>query len=232
MYHIKSMRHFANIILIGLLSFCLAEAQAQSRSEKVSTFGLSVLGGINLSQIDGDNFKGYDNIGLYAGLRGSMRFNTTMQLRIELLYSQKGSKFESARSALVGKKDRYIKLNYAEIPILFAYRFNRPEAKTALWLEGGISVATLIKSDVRDSDNPSDKEFIYGEIEDEFKRMDFSLIGGFGIDPLPNLGFGIRFTWGLAKFYQFEGEVPPTGNAEYVQFLKNYSISVFALYHF
>jgi hypothetical protein len=155
-----------------------------------------------------------------------------MQMRIELLYSQKGSKFESTQGAKEGKKDRYIHLNYAEIPILFAYRINHEDAKTAIWLEGGISVATLISSDVKDSDNPTDKEFIFADIEDEFQRMDFSFVGGIGIDPLPNLGFGLRITWGLVKFYEFDGDVPPPGNVEFVEFLKNYSLSVFGLYHF
>ena len=114
------MRHFTSVILIGLLLFGFNEIQGQSRSEKESTFGLSILGGMNLSQIDGDNFRGYDNIGLYAGLRGSMKFSSTMQMRVELLYSQKGSKFQSRKGANEGTKDRHIKLNYAEIPILFA----------------------------------------------------------------------------------------------------------------
>lgn len=227
------MRHFTTVILIGFLLFGLSEVTAQSRSEKESTFGLSILGGINLSQIDGDNFKGYNNIGLYAGLRGSMKFTSTMQMRIELLYSQKGSKFESTQGAANGEKDRHIKMNYAEIPILFAYRFNRESSKVALWVEGGVSIARLIKSDVKDSDNPTDKEFIFSEIEDDFKPMDFSLVGGFGVDPLPNLGFGFRITWGLTKFYDNNGVAPPpSGNVEYVDFLKNYALQLFALYHF
>ena len=226
------MRYFTSVILIGLLLFGFNEIQGQSKSKNESTFGLSILGGMNLSQIDGDNFKGYDNFGLYAGLRGSMKFSSTMQMRVELLYSQKGSKFESTKGANEGVKDRHIKLNYAEIPILFAYRFNRESAKTALWVEGGISIARLLKSDVKDSDSPTDKEFIYSDIEDEFKPMDFSLVGGFGVDPLPFLGFGFRITWGMTKFYEYEGDVPPSGNTEFVVFLKNYALQVFALYHF
>ena len=227
-----TMRHFITVLVIGLLISGTIKTQAQSRNEKSSIFGLSVLGGINLSQIDGDNFKGYDNIGLYAGLRGSMEFSPVMQMHIELLYSQKGSKFESAQGVREGEKDRHVKLNYAEIPILFAYRFNRPEAKTALWIEGGISIARMLSSDIMDSENPSDKEFIFENIKDDFEPMDFSLIGGFGIDPLPSLGFGIRVTWGITKFYESAEEVPPPGNNEYVEFLKNYAISAFALYHF
>ncbi|RLD20003.1 MAG: hypothetical protein DRI69_07210, partial [Bacteroidetes bacterium] len=61
------MRHFTFVMLIGLLLFGASGMQAQSKSKKQSIFGLSILGGMNLSQIDGDNFKGYDNIGLYAG---------------------------------------------------------------------------------------------------------------------------------------------------------------------
>ncbi len=226
------MRHLTLVILVGLLLCGFNEIQAQSRGEKESTFGLSILGGMNLSQIDGDNFKGYDHIGLYAGLRGIMRFSSTAQMRVELLYSQKGSKFESTQGANEGVKDRHIKLNYAEIPILFAYRFNRESAKTALWVEGGISIARLLSSDVKDSDNPTDKEFIFADIEDDFNSMDFSLVAGFGVDPLPNLGFGFRVTWGLTKFYEYEGEVPPSSNTEFVVFLKNYALQLFALYHF
>ena len=220
-------------LLILLVAGCSTVLLAQRPEEKKpSTFGLSVMAGANFSQIDGDNFKGYNNVGLYAGLRGITRVTSAFEIHIELLYSQKGSKFESQFGSTTGERDRHIKLDYAEIPIMVAYRVTPEYARTQFWLEAGMSIARLLNSDVQDSENPSEKEFIYSEIEDEFGKTDINVIVGLQFNPTPWLGFGLRGSWGVKKFYEDESGVPPPNNQEYVEFLRNYSLSLFAMYHF
>ena len=230
----KSGALLRSTLMILLCSALTAVIFAQGNDEKKkrSTFGLSLMAGANFSQIDGDNFKGYDNVGLYAGLRGITRVSSAFEIHVELLYSQKGSKFESRSGATTGDKDRHIKLDYAEIPIMAAYRVTPEYSRTQLWVEAGFSVARLLNSDVQDSENPSEKEFIYSEIEDEIGKTDVNAIVGVTFNPTPWLGFGFRGSWGLKKFYKDESDVPPPSNQESVEFLRNYSLSLFAMYHF
>ena len=223
-----------SVILTLLLLMQVTALVAQGRTEKKerSTFGLSILGGVNLSQIDGDNFQGYRNVGFYAGLRGITKVSERFEVYIELLYSQKGSKFESReRFGRSGDNGRHIKLDYAEVPILGAIRVTGDQSSTHVWLEAGVSIARLIDSRVMDSSEPSDTEFIFEAIEKDYDKSDFSVIAGITVDPTSFLGFGLRGTWGVKKFYENEFYMP-SESRETVEFLRNYSISFYALYHF
>jgi hypothetical protein len=215
-----------------MLACVVLNAQQGRDKEARSTFGLSILAGTTLSQVDGDNYRGYNNAGLYAGLRGITRVSNRFEMHLELLYSQKGSKFESRQGpGTSGKRERHIKLDYAEIPVLAAYRVTRELSGTHIWIEGGMSIARLIDSRVQDSPIPSEEEFSFSEIEDEFKKTDFSVIAGIVVNPTPWLGLGVRGTWGITRFYEDEHFEPST-SSETVEFLRNYTISAFAMYHF
>lgn len=227
---IKSPILFATLLLLSASSSLLAQ-QGRDREDR-NTFGLSILGGTTFSQIDGDNFRGYNNIGLYAGLRGIVRISDRFEMHLELLYSQKGSKFESrAGGFTTGDRERHIKLDYAEIPILGAYRVTGDNAGAHVWVDGGISIARLINSSVQDSEVPSDEEFPFAEIKGDFRKTDIGIVAGISVNPKPWLGIGLRGTWGLARFYENEVFEPSTSR-ETVEFLRNYTLSAFVLYHF
>lgn len=226
----KSRLLFATLLIICASSSLWAQ-KGRDKSAR-NTFGLSILGGATFSQIDGDNFRGYNNIGLYAGLRGIARISHRFELRLELLYSQKGSKFESrAGGSTTGKRERHIKLDYAEIPILGAFRVTGDNAGTHLWIDGGISIARLISARVQDTDIPSNEEFLFSEIKDDFRKTDVGIVAGIMVNPSPRFGFGLRGTWGLTRFYENE-DFEPSTNRETVEFLRNYTLSAFLLYHF
>ncbi len=220
------------MILLLLFASSLLWAQQGRAKETRNTFGLSIIGGTTFSQIDGDNFKGYNNIGLYAGLRGIARITDRFEMHLELLYSQKGSKFESrAGGSTTGKRERHIKLDYAEIPISGAYRVTGDNAGTHVWIDAGVSIARLISSSVQESQVPSDEEFPYLEIEDDFRKSDIGIVAGVSVNPKPWFGIGLRGTWGLTRFYENE-DFEPSSSRETVEFLRNYTLSTFVLYHF
>ncbi len=86
---------------------------------RAQRFSASVLAGINMSQIDGDNLVGYNKLGINAGLGVDARINDRFGLGMELLFSQKGSR--SKISQMPPGQSVKLTVNYAEIPLLFRY---------------------------------------------------------------------------------------------------------------
>ncbi len=104
------MRYFLLLfLLVGLLA---PRLHAQ-------TFNAAIIGGINLSQIDGDDMAGYDKVGWNAGVKAYAFLQEQLSLSFELLYSEKGS-----RASLIDRQfvpPTNIFMQYAEIPVLIHY---------------------------------------------------------------------------------------------------------------
>jgi hypothetical protein len=78
--------------------------------------------GIQGSQISGDNFGGYNQPGVYAGLYTNVRRNDEVSFQIEVSYSQKGArKIPNAR--LNDFTSYNLRLNYIEVPFYFRRKF-------------------------------------------------------------------------------------------------------------
>ena len=72
------------LFLAGLLSGPQASAQ---------TFSAMLVGGFNLSQIDGDKLGGFNKIGFNTGARVSAKLSDRWSLSTEFLYSQQGASY-------------------------------------------------------------------------------------------------------------------------------------------
>jgi len=109
--NISSMKLKIVIILLFLTQIGLSQG-----------FKSGVLIGFVASQVDGDEWGGYNKVGLQAGGYSRFLFNEKWNLSVELKYIQKGSLHND-------KEDPYsyfrIRLNYAEIPVLLNYQMNK-----------------------------------------------------------------------------------------------------------
>lgn len=125
----KKNAGFSIIILFLLLAASVLRAQEADDEEhgffvQHHTFYAGVVMGMNLSQVDGDNFAGYYKFGANFGLIGYAKLRKRLMLSYELLYSQRGSRATSANLPLLSGIDsilitKYgIKVNYAEIPVM------------------------------------------------------------------------------------------------------------------
>ncbi len=225
-----------NIYVISfLLFFLLADSlHAQRKRGRYDTFGGGLLFGVNISQMDGDYFTGFDKAGFYAGLRGVVYFSSQWSLNMELLYSQKGSKiphgtFINNREV----RDRSIELNYAEVPILFKLMLT--PLKNSSFLEFGGSFSKLIKANIQEKSANLIRGTIYRDISVEFQSFDFNAVVGLGFKAGEHLEFGFRYNFGVNRFYKNEDFVLPSplsGKPKEVEFLRNYYISLFAAYQF
>ncbi|MCB0663964.1 MAG: outer membrane beta-barrel protein, partial [Saprospiraceae bacterium] len=73
------------ITIVTLIVLSVGLLQGQNR------FKVAALGGINVSQIDGDNYQGYDKVGINIGLQAGVVFSKRFQVNMGLLFTQKGS---------------------------------------------------------------------------------------------------------------------------------------------
>ncbi|MEM0992334.1 MAG: porin family protein [Bacteroidota bacterium] len=102
------------IILFLLLSlFYSSTLSAQER------FKGALIGGFNVSQIDGDRLFGYNKFGFNVGGRVAAILSEKWQLSVELAYNQRGS--DRTRNDDLGAMFDRINLNYVEAPIMIHF---------------------------------------------------------------------------------------------------------------
>lgn len=101
----------------------------QSNSKKIGKdhektnglFRFDIIGGVNLSQVDGDLTVGFKRVGAGVGLGLGLPITDNWLVGLELLYSMKGAK----QSIPQGTYYSYdLKLDYVEIPILARYTYD------------------------------------------------------------------------------------------------------------
>jgi hypothetical protein len=127
-------------------------------------FKLILIGGINASQINGDDLAGFDQFGLNAGAGIMRELSPRTGLQFEMLYSQKGSKDEVDKGNLL--QDSSFRVNYIDIPLLFNYRY-----KEVLSFQGGLSAGILLNASFDDHIDKVDNTTDYALI-------DYAVTGG------------------------------------------------------
>lgn len=120
------LRYFRRIILLtSILCQALVSYSADGYYiEDSHLFSGLITGGINLTQVDGDNFRGYYKYGVNVGAGVLIGLKDNFRLGMEILYTQKGShgnvmKESGNIGVFITKYD--LKLNYAEVPLQLYY---------------------------------------------------------------------------------------------------------------
>lgn len=199
-----------------------------------SPFKLSVLGGINKSQIDGDYQSGYDKTGWSVGLQGGIILNRKWEINTQLLYNPKGT--QPSRSADPGAKKAEIQLSYAEIPLLGVYRFKKSEMGFYRWsITGGISYGRLLKSAFNITKfSLIDTLSTIQLSPDNLNRTEWSIIVGFNYHIQPNWGISLTHSTAINLLYEDKSPIdlkkPP--KADHYSILRNYFFSLKLFYDF
>lgn len=151
-----------------------------------------ILIGLNASQIDGDELRGFDKAGLSVGARFGAVITPKTEVSMDLLYSQRGSQ---ARLTLDNRipQSKY-SLHYVEVPFMFHYKewLGVTLDETSFYrleVSAGISYSRLIRS--RMLDNPFEGR------EELLNQNDFGWILGFGYYLNPDNSFHFRFNESL-----------------------------------
>lgn len=135
----------------------------KENSQDDQSFSFFAHAGVNASQVGGDGLQGFDKLNLAAGIGVERLISEKFDWRLEINLLQKGSR--KAADPNNGDRTQYkMALLYAQVPILFEYKYNEQ-----LSLLGGPGLGFLLSSEETDFD---------GVIQNTpaFKTLDFSLI--------------------------------------------------------
>lgn len=170
-------------LLLILVGSWLSSASAQD-------FHAGIRFGVTATQVDGDNLSGFDKAGLTAGLFVSRKLSEKIDVCMELVYIQKGSRKP------VNKVDNSfyrMRLNYVEVPLLLQYQI-----KPLWYLEAGAAMGVLVFSQ---------EDYQLGIIEGlpAFKKLELAGLAGVHYRATENWQLGARYSYSILPVRPFEG---------------------------
>ena len=188
------MRYYLTFILVMALT--IISIHAQNRAIK-NRFNAGIVLAGNTSQINGDKYFGWNKFGWFTGVRGIARINRKSELVLELLYNRKGSK-DPDQFVPRSKDDRFISLDYIQIPILFHRKI---EGEIVGSFEFGIAYAQLFG--VRINEFAVNSNYApFAPIRDDFNKDEFLLIVGGGIFINEHIRFMGRVDYSLTLLFK------------------------------
>jgi opacity protein-like surface antigen len=153
-------------------------------------FNAGLTAGLNISQIEGDGFAGYNKAGAALGIFANTFFMDELALQVEINYSSKGSQ---RKTTIEDPRYFRIELHYVEIPVLLRYFF-----PVGISAEAGLSGGYLFNSSERD-------EVSEIEIRTPFNKTEFAFIAGASWHMTQNLAFISRFSYSILPVRQHAG---------------------------
>ena len=150
----------------------------------------AVFGGVNITQIDGDEIYGYNKFGFNAGAAAIIPLKKNWSVSLETIYNQKGSKQKQSYSADSLTGEYKLKLNYLEVPVLVHYT-----DKDIITAGAGFSWGRLVKAKEEEhSGNQTPYTDIVG-----FNKDDINVLVDLRLRVYKRLRFNIRFAYSVAK---------------------------------
>ncbi|MFA8299644.1 MAG: porin family protein [Hyphomicrobiales bacterium] len=146
--------------------------------------------GLNASQVEGDEVKGFDKLGFDIGAAAIVPFAGNWSFTLEGLYTQKGSfsrnKFMYGTPPEGVPYQYSLKLNYVEIPVLIHYT-----DKDIIRGGVGFSYSRLLGGE--------EKEFqkITKPVETLYKKDDYNLLADVQVRLFQNLWMDMRYSYSL-----------------------------------
>ena len=175
------MNYKTIVLSVFLLSIIGFKGQAQS-------FDGGLIAGAITSQINGDGYAGYHQIGWTAGFFGRIPTKGPSSWQMELKYSLFGA-HSSAEEVNYGLNPMSIRLHYVELPLMYRYNFSKLNINGKpldfITLEIGVSGDFLI----RGKQSANNEDFF-----DNSSWLFFSMTGNVGLqfDLSDHLGINIR----------------------------------------
>lgn len=199
-----------NITSVFLLFALCPLLFALSLPVSAQRFMGAVMGGMNISQVDGDEVYGYHRVGGHLGAAAILPIKN-WDITLETVFNQKGAyqKPVFPGDSLNGQYD--LRLNYIEVPLLAHYT-----DKKFITAGAGFSWGRLV----------SFKEIEHGGNQTPyadsvpFRKNDFNILVDAQIRVYKRLKFNVRFAYSLASIRQrtfdpYPGFVEPVTREQY-----------------
>lgn len=181
-----------HIIVLAMFLLSLAQqAMAQNYYVDDRTFFGGVVGGLNFTQVDGDNFAGYHKTGFNVGGIVYTKMDEHLMASIEVLYVQKGARSKGFFTVNPGMyiTDYGITLNYAEVPLILNYFDNHKNH-----FGGGFSYARLGTAQEHITTVPTNTVNLN---DFPFKKSDYNLVLNGALHCWKGLYLNVRFQYSL-----------------------------------
>ena len=185
------------LFIILILSFFMGlKAEAQS-------FNGGILAGAVTSQVQGDHYSGFHQLGWTAGAYVNLPLSDNFTWQTELKYSLFGSHSDVKEVVEYGMNQYDLRLHYIEMPIMFRYNLERfnvgSRSLDFITLEIGPSLDFLMR--YKDDTNTS--------LNERAPWLFFSITGNIGIhfDLSERWGIGVRSMNSLTPI-RIKGDVP------------------------
>jgi hypothetical protein len=186
-----------------IISFCLVllvscHVQAQKNNEEgdikvdKQIKGI-IIGGFNLSQVDGDQVYGFNKFGLNAGFGAILPLGHRFSLSVEILYNEKGSfrKIPPESDSVKNLPYYSLKLNYLTAPIMIHFE------DRSTWTFGlGFSWGRLVG--FKELEHNKAQEWNRSNITYKTKN-DFSVIADIRFRIWKHLKMNVQYSYSLAK---------------------------------
>jgi hypothetical protein len=161
-----------------------------SHNSFAQMFKGQVLGGMNISQVDGDEAFGFKKIGLNTGVGVIAPVYKNWALSLETIYTQKGSKQKAQfYDSLDGSYKLY--LNYVEVPFMISYT-----DKEIVSAGAGLSWGRLVSVDEYRDGYRVDSVTLESGV---FDRDDWMAFGDIRVRVYKNLLMNLRYSYSIDK---------------------------------
>ena len=190
----KDMHIYKKAVILFCFLFAvvvLADAQV---------FKGEIIGGFNLTQVDGDRQIGYNKFGAHAGVGVMLPFHFKKNsekfpwaVSMEILFNQRGARkknyyYGTNHTQLAGTKFEYLlQLNYVSVPVIFHYTYDE---KVGFGI--GLAYNRMFSSSEFEYDIPQ----IYDTLS-RLKPNDFTALIDVRLRIWQQLKFGFRFEYSM-----------------------------------
>jgi hypothetical protein len=144
--------------------------------------------GVNLAQIDGDAYAGFNSIGFDGGVGVMMRFHKYMSVSIELDYTMWG-----AKANLVQKDSDFYKtkLDYVQVPIAF-----NVHDKDIIMFSAGVNLGFLVNYKEVDEQGT----IVSDTITPQPSKFDLDAFGELNFIIKKQFGIGVKYSYSMIPF--------------------------------
>jgi hypothetical protein len=177
------------LTIIFLLVNCVASAQ---------NFKSAMVAGLNASEVHGDEMRGLNKTGIFAGFQVAYPFSERFEMSMGMVYSRKGSRKAFNPDQISHGAWRVLKANYIDVPFSGTYVYDK------LRFSGAIVPAVLVNFYLEDD---------FGAIPDAdfLKRIDLLSRAEAGYRLAEEIDVFISYSYSLMAINKDRRRIPGQG---------------------